>query len=117
MEATTLFLVAVAASLFYYLRRTDPLSALPGPFRLPIIGNLQFQFSRLHLQFTEFAEKYGDLYRINILSQPAIVINSYSILKEAYVKRGKDFSNRPNMHRFNVIGASQGMAFRVSGYM
>lgn len=118
MELATYALILLCIMLLYLSTRTkDSFSSMPGPVRLPIFGNVQFNFPRLHLQFTEFAKKFGDVYRIQILSQSAIVINSYEAMKEAYSKNGKDFIGRPHMLRFNVIGASNGVAFRVSRWL
>lgn len=118
MELITIGLASVVALLLYInLRSKDTLSAIPGPFRLPIFGNVQFDFPRLHKQFSEFAERFGEVYRIQILSQPCIVINSYKAMREAYMKKGKDFLGRPNMLRFEVVHASKGIAFRVSSLL
>ena len=129
MELITAGLAVLVLILLYiYFESKDPLSALPGPFRLPIFGNVQFNFPKLHRQFTEFATRYGDVYRIQILytspyrdvyriqilSQPCIVINSYKAMREAYLKRGKDFMGRPHMLRFERMYATNGIGFRVS---
>ena len=115
MDFVTISLVSVIVILLCISRKkADPLSLIPGPFRLPIFGNVQFNFPRLHIQFTEFAKRYGEVYRIQILSQPAIVINSYAAFREAYMKKGKDFVGRPHMLRFEIVRANRGIAFRVS---
>ena len=115
MELITAGLAVLVLILLYiYFESKDPLSALPGPFRLPIFGNVQFNFPKLHRQFTEFATRYGDVYRIQILSQPCIVISSYKAMREAYLKRGKDFMGRPHMLRFERMYATNGIGFRVS---
>ncbi|XP_067928294.1 steroid 17-alpha-hydroxylase/17,20 lyase-like [Watersipora subatra] len=113
MDLITISLITVVALLFWVVKRkTDPLNRIPGPFRLPIFGNIQFNFPRMHMQFTEFAQRYGDVFRIQILSQPAIVINSYAALKEAYLQKGKHFIGRPHMLRFEVVRADKGIAFQ-----
>ena len=118
MDILTISLVSIVIILLYVSsRKADPLNQVPGPFRIPIFGNVQFNFPKLHLQFTEFAERYGEIFRIQILSQPAIVINSYAAFREAYSKRGKDFIGRPHMLRFKVIGADRGIGFRVSTHL
>lgn len=117
MELITLGLLSLVIILVIFIRRNDSGSfdSMPGPFRLPLLGNLQFNFPSLHKQFTEYSEKYGEIFRIQILSQPAVVLNSYSIFKEAYSTRGKDIVGRPHKNlRFQTIGASYGVAFRVS---
>lgn len=115
MDLLTLALAAVLVAVcFIFRRQNDKLRGIPGPFRLPILGNVQFKFKSLHHQFSEFAERFGDVYRIQILTQSAIVINSYAAYKEAYLKKGKDFIGRPHMLRFEVMKADRGIGFRVS---
>jgi len=115
MDLITIILAVVVVTLIYVVcQQKDQLQVIPGPFRLPVFGNVQFRFSELHLQFTEFAQRFGDVFRIQILSQPAVVINSYEAYREAYLKRGKDFIGRPKMLRFEVVRAIRGIAFSVS---
>lgn len=38
---------------------------LPGPFALPLIGNMhQISTSKIHLTLEKWADKYGDLYEV-----------------------------------------------------
>ncbi|TFY59192.1 hypothetical protein EVG20_g7882 [Dentipellis fragilis] len=68
----------------------------PGPPTLPIVGNL-FALPRkhLHLKFTEWARQYGDVISVKAMHQTIIVINTPTLVKEVFDKRGVSSANRP----------------------
>ncbi len=48
---------------------------LPGPLRLPLIGNLhQISPSTLHLTLEDWADQYGDIFRVYFGPRPHVVI-------------------------------------------
>ena len=66
----------------------------PGPCRLPIIGNAHIMASAS--KFTDFMEmekQYGEVFRLYLGSQLAIIISG-SAIKEAFVTKASDFSGR-----------------------
>ncbi|KAL3875528.1 hypothetical protein ACJMK2_033472 [Sinanodonta woodiana] len=84
----------------------------PGPWHIPFIGNawelasdpdLQKSLRRLHQQ-------YGDVYRLYMGPKLAVVISGYEAIKEVFVKRGGEFSDRPDSLYNNLIGEKQGIA-------
>jgi cytochrome P450 len=67
----------------------------PGPIGLPILGYLPF-FSftkKSHLVFNELAERYGDVYYIQMGQLKQLVLNSDDAIREAF--KEKDLSGRP----------------------
>ena len=68
----------------------------PGPFPLPVLGNLLSISQKMpYRDLATMAKKYGKLFRIQMGSKKAIVINSYEIAREALVTKAKDFAGRP----------------------
>ena len=101
IEAITLlfFLMAVYVVLTLWENRDLP----PGPFPLPVIGNLlSVGLKQPYRDLANMTKKYGKLFRIQMGSRKVIVINSYDIAREALVKQGEDFAGRPH-HFFGSI--------------
>ncbi|KAL3875531.1 hypothetical protein ACJMK2_033475 [Sinanodonta woodiana] len=83
----------------------------PGPWHIPILGNawelaaepdLRKSLRRLH-------KKYGDIYRLYMGPKLTVVICGYEAIKEVFVKRGGEFSDRPDSLVTNLIGEKQGI--------
>uniref|UniRef100_A0A8B9JVX0 Cytochrome P450, family 2, subfamily P, polypeptide 6 n=1 Tax=Astyanax mexicanus TaxID=7994 RepID=A0A8B9JVX0_ASTMX len=99
-----------------YLRNKAPRNFPPGPPTLPFIGNLHtIDTTRIHLQFIEFAEKYGNLFSIQIFGPRAVVVNGYKLVKELYVNQGDHFADRPVFPLFHDIFKDKGLV-ASSGY-
>ncbi|KAI1892064.1 hypothetical protein AGOR_G00150130 [Albula goreensis] len=69
----------------------------PGPWSLPVIGDLlRVDATKIHLEFTRFAQQYGDVYSIH-LGQRIVVLNGHKRLKEAFVQQAENFVDRPSV--------------------
>ena len=92
--ATSLFFTWLMWYIFttYRQRRQMP----PGPFPLPLIGNI-FQVGRdVVSSFDKLWTKYGDVYTISFPFGTAVVVNSVELAREALVTKGDDFAGRPS---------------------
>lgn len=97
--AVTLLLLLISyffVGLFKTRRKFDDIPAVGR--RWPIVGNL-FDMSKTHLVLTEWASKYGPVFRFNLFGEEIVVLNDYESINEALVTRGSDFAGRPHMSR------------------
>ncbi|KAK3596386.1 hypothetical protein CHS0354_036936 [Potamilus streckersoni] len=104
-----LLLLAIVTLWLY--KRQGRTKLPPGPWHIPFIGSawelkadpdLRKSLRRLHKQ-------YGDIYRLYMGPRLAVVISGYESIKEVFVKRGGEFSDRPDTLLTTLIGEKQGI--------
>ncbi|KAI0033249.1 cytochrome P450, partial [Vararia minispora EC-137] len=71
----------------------------PGPYPLPLVGNL---FDLLNVNgawdvFLEWKTKYGDIVGLRALGYNVVVLNSLRAFDDLLNKRGDNYSHRPNL--------------------
>ncbi|XP_028397720.1 cytochrome P450 1A1-like [Dendronephthya gigantea] len=99
-------LFATTCILLVYQRIQENTGLPPGPFSLPIIGNLHLLGSKPHERLTELAKTFGDVYRLQLGSRRVIVLNSLDCVKETLVKKSSDFSSRPPLNSLQACEGS-----------
>ena len=68
----------------------------PGPFPLPVLGNLLSIGQRMpYRDLANMAKKHGKVFRVHMGSRKVIVLSSYELAREALVTKAKDFAGRP----------------------
>lgn len=94
-----------------YLSGTRSESAgapLPGPYGIPILGNVLQMGAAPHEAFRKMAKTYGNVFRIHIGSRMVVVLNGYDAIRQALVKQAVDFAGRPDLTTFKVINNFRG---------
>ncbi|XP_076978310.1 cytochrome P450 2E1-like [Tamandua tetradactyla] len=67
----------------------------PGPFPLPIIGNLfLLELKNLPRSYSRLAERYGPVFTLYLGSRRAVVLYGYKAVKEVLLERRNEFSGR-----------------------
>lgn len=66
------------------LKSRDKLKAPqpPGPRGLPLVGYLPYLGTNLHREFTKLATAYGPIFKLQLGTQPCVVISCPSLVKE-----------------------------------
>ncbi|KAF9061660.1 cytochrome P450 [Rhodocollybia butyracea] len=94
----------VSSRLFNRTRLRYPLP--PGPKRLPIIGNLR-DVNRidkpLWLAYADWSKIYGDIFYLEILGEPMVILNSAKAIDDIFEKRSANYSDRPPMYMVNEL--------------
>ncbi|XP_041646716.1 cytochrome P450 2J6-like [Cheilinus undulatus] len=79
-----------------YIKNRQPASFPPGPWALPIVGNIfSLDHNRTHESMTQLSGKYGDVFSLRMGQEWMVVLNGFEVLKEALVNQGDSFSDRP----------------------
>ncbi|XP_076886456.1 cytochrome P450 76T24-like [Bidens hawaiensis] len=73
----------------------------PGPYRLPIIGNLLHLGNKPHHSLAKLSKRYGPLMSLKLGTRTTIVVSSPDIAKEFFQTHDHSFSSRsvPNATR------------------
>ncbi|GAY43205.1 hypothetical protein CUMW_072710 [Citrus unshiu] len=97
----------------------------PGPFNLPVIGNLQWllkSFSEIEPILRNLHSKLGPVVTLFIGPRPAIFIADRSLAHKALVQNGAIFADRPrplptnkivSSNQHNISSASYGTTWRL----
>ncbi|XP_077869724.1 cytochrome P450 2U1-like [Saccoglossus kowalevskii] len=103
------FLITVAILAFSLSLRRRKRNLPPGPAGWPLIGCLLQCGSQVPLKFHEWSRKYGNVMSLQLGSQLVIVLSSYDVIKEAFVKNSNIFSSRPKSYAVARVTKEKGI--------
>ncbi|XP_063287207.1 cytochrome P450 2F2-like [Pelobates fuscus] len=97
----------VAYIIMCYVKIFKEKSTLPpGPFPLPLIGNLlQIDTNNIVTSMNKLKDKYGPVFTLYLGPNPGLVICGYNAVKEALIDQGDAFADRGDYPVFlNYLG-------------
>ncbi|KAG8630858.1 hypothetical protein KVT40_002477 [Elsinoe batatas] len=81
----------------YRKRKNDP-HELPGPTLFPYIGRIHdLPIDYMWVKFKEWADKYGPIYRTEMLGTKFVIVSDEKMIEDLLVKRAKYNSDRPGV--------------------
>ena len=90
----------------------------PGPFPLPVIGNLHL-ISRIKPYETlrDLGKKYGDVFSISFGMHRIVVVNKIEPAREALITKSNDFAGRPSSYTIQIFSRDhRGIIFSEGPY-
>lgn len=76
---------------------------LPGPRRLPIVGNIHQIRSNAAEVYRNWAKKYGPVYQIQLGNIPVVVVNSAAAARTILGANSQATASRPELYTFHKV--------------
>ncbi|XP_015680049.1 cytochrome P450 2J5 [Protobothrops mucrosquamatus] len=114
----TLFscLLVLCLLFFWFWKSTRPKGFPPGPWRLPLFGNLLQLNMRDPLKgLDQFAKKYGPIFSLYMGSKPVIITHGFRSAKEVFVTKGTEFAGRSDFYIMDMITKKKGIVAQPYG--
>ncbi|KAH7889232.1 cytochrome P450 [Phlebopus sp. FC_14] len=113
------FALVLAGILVYWFRERSKGSQVPlppGPPSLPILGNvLDIPPTEPWITYKQWGAKYGDVFRVRLLTENAIVLNSLETAKLLLEQRSHIYSSRPHLAVIDLLGTNWNTGFLPYG--
>ena len=104
-----LLLFCLGTLILWLLRKGKTNLSMPGPFSLPIIGNLHQLTTDLHKTLYKMSKKYGNIFQIHLGQQTIVVISGRTLVNE--VLQSAKFGMRPDSFFARYIGNGKSFGF------
>ncbi|CAL1709588.1 unnamed protein product [Somion occarium] len=100
-----------------YVRKGKAAGSLPpGPPGDPIIGHLRtLPRENYGEKYYEWSKIYGDVFSINILGRPIIILNTVQAASDLFDKRSSTYNDRPYFPMQDLMGWGDTLAFLPFG--
>ncbi|KAM4049666.1 cytochrome P450 1A3-like isoform 2-T2 [Anomaloglossus baeobatrachus] len=106
LSLVTFFIVLLITKKVWRKRRLPP-----GPWGIPILGNILQVEELPHISFGKMKEKYGDVFLLKLGMVPVVVVSGLETIKRVLLKQGEQFADRPKLYTFSLVNDGTSMAF------
>ncbi|EGC35505.1 cytochrome P450 family protein [Dictyostelium purpureum] len=107
-------LIIFLAYIAYHKSRTSGMP--PGPFPMPIIGNLHQLGKSPYKSLKAFSDKYGGLTTIFLGSVPTVLISDTNLLREIMIKNNDQIIDRYISDSGLIIGQERNLLFSKGSF-
>ncbi|XP_045160015.2 cytochrome P450 2C23-like [Mercenaria mercenaria] len=111
LSITSFILVITVCILLHYIffskRYNPPLPPSPN-FKLPLIGHLHLLEHDMRKPFRKYRKQLGDVFTLYFGGRLTIVISGYETLREAFLKNGELFADRPSLYITDIATRNRG---------
>ncbi|XP_002937251.3 cytochrome P450 2C20 [Xenopus tropicalis] len=97
MDVLTLLLILLSLLLLFWRRYKKRLDLPPGPFPLPLLGNILQGKAVLYESYRKLSEQYGPVFTVWLGSTPVVVLCGYEVLKDALIDHAHLFGARGSL--------------------
>ena len=114
LDASTILLTFVAFTMLFLVIRNHHKPVRkppPGPgYRLPILGHLASLNPKApYKTLNQLACKYGPVFLLQFGSFPVVILNDFESIRQAFIKQGDEFDDRPKLLIFEMGNPGKGM--------
>ena len=114
LDISTILLAFIAFTILFLFIKSHHKPAWklpPGPgYRLPILGHLASLDPKApYKSLNQLACKYGPIFLLQFGSFPVVILNDFESIRQAFIKQGDEFDDRPKLLIFEMGNPGKGM--------
>ncbi|XP_037377030.1 steroid 17-alpha-hydroxylase/17,20 lyase-like [Talpa occidentalis] len=103
-------LLLLTLAYFFWPKGKSPGAKYPNSLpALPLVGSLPFlpRHGHQHENFFKMQRKYGPIYSLHMGSKNTVIVGEHELAREVLVKKGKDFTGRPQLVTQSILSDNQ----------
>lgn len=101
--ATAVVAVVLYLCVNEVIRSRSRIAGFGGPRGLPVVGNLLHVQDYSAQKYQKWAEKFGDVYQVQLGNTTILLVNSAAAAKKFFITNSHTFSSRPVTYTFGQV--------------